>query len=85
MSKRNYRHTLLIFMIDTTVNQAHLFARGGYDAGACHSEGDRRGGSLHKARQVLISDVLTQLDGGKGHFKGNLHAWADVAFSRCDG
>lgn len=84
MGNENYRHTLLIFM-STTVNQAHLFARGGYDTGACHSEGDRRGGSLHEARQVLISDVLTQLDGGKGHFKRNLHARTDVAFSRCDG
>lgn len=65
--------------------RTHLLTGGGGSAGARHSEGDGWLRPLHEAGQVLISDVFTQLHGGKGHLEGNLHAWADVAFGGRDG
>lgn len=62
------------------VLQSNLSAGGGGDAGASDSKGDGWGGTLHKAGQILISCVVTQLHRGKRHLKGNFHPWVDKSF-----
>lgn len=63
------------------MHQSNLFASGSGGAGACRREGDGRGEVLDDAGQVVVSLVVAQLLGGKGHIKRNLHARGDEAFT----
>ena len=62
---------------------SYLLGSGGHNAGACEGERDW-GAALDGAGQSIITAVLAQLCGSKGHLEGHLHPSGNVALHGTD-